>query len=95
MDALHAVNEFKPHVILLDLAMPGVDGLDVCRKLRADPKLAAIKVIALSGFSDAETRVKTAVAGFDLHLRKPVNADAVLEVLAALRLSLQMAGNLK
>jgi CheY-like chemotaxis protein len=89
-EALHAVKDFSPHVILLDIAMPGTDGLDVCRQLRADSEYAAVKIIALSGFSDAEMRSKTAEAGFDLHLRKPIKMDDVLELLATLRLSIQM-----
>ena len=89
--ALRIVAEFVPHVILLDLAMPGKDGLDVCRTLRGDLGLAGVKIIAISGLSDNDMRRQTADAGFDLHLRKPISMDAVLDILATVRVSLSMS----
>jgi CheY-like chemotaxis protein len=76
--ALVAADEFRPDVCLLDLTMPGMDGDQVAARLRdADPdhKLALVAVTAL-GSEDA--RYRTARAGFDLHLVKPVDPNQVL-----------------
>ncbi|MBP2158165.1 MULTISPECIES: response regulator [Asticcacaulis] len=81
--ALEAVERFQPDVILLDLGMPGLNGLQVARALRADPRHSGIKIIAQTGWGDSEMRRRTAEAGFDLHLVKPVDL-AVLEDMLAL-----------
>lgn len=88
--ALRIVDSFVPQVVLLDLAMPGKDGLDVCRTLRANPTLASVKIIAISGFSDSEMRRQTAEAGFDLHLRKPISMDSVLDMLDTIRVGVSV-----
>jgi two-component system OmpR family response regulator len=83
--ALLAALEFQPDVILLDLAMPGMSGLEVCDRLRGDPRFSHVKIIAQTGSGDAEMRRKTAEHGFDLHLVKPVNLDLLENMLALLR----------
>lgn len=82
--ALEAVERFRPDVILLDLGMPGLNGLQVARALRADPRHSAIKIIAQTGWGDSEMRRRTAEAGFDLHLVKPVDLDVLEDMLALL-----------
>ncbi len=83
-DALAEAHNFHPHVVLLDLGMPGMNGYEVCKALRADATLGHIKIIAQTGWSDAESRRKTALTGFDLHLVKPVNMTVLTEMLALL-----------
>ena len=78
-EALSAVREFTPHAMILDLGMPEMDGFEVARAVRADPRIAATRLIALSGYGQPEDRRRTAEAGFDEHLVKPVEHE-VLQV---------------
>ncbi|WP_031239059.1 response regulator [Asticcacaulis sp. AC466] len=86
-EALELAGSIRPDVILLDLSMPDIDGVDVARILRADPRLAGVKIIALTAYGDAEARQKTAAAGFDLHLTKPVRFEVLADMLDLLRLA--------
>ncbi|WAC46833.1 response regulator [Asticcacaulis sp. SL142] len=84
--ALQIAREFRPDVILLDIGMPGMDGIAVCQGLRAAPETRSVKIIAQTGWGDDAMRRKTAEAGFDLHLVKPVNFDVLGDMLALLRM---------
>lgn len=76
-DGLMAVDTFKPHVILCDLAMPGEDGFDFVRKLRAREggQKPAIPVLALTALASEEDKRQALAAGFQLHLAKPIDID--------------------
>jgi signal transduction histidine kinase len=76
-DALSTAHAFSPDVIILDLGMPEMDGYAVARAVRADPALARTRLIALSGYGQAEDRRRTAEAGFDAHLVKPVEHEVL------------------
>ncbi len=78
--ALGAVDAAAPEVVLLDLGLPGMDGLEVARRLRAGG--FAAKLVALSGYGQPEDRVRTRDAGFDAHLVKPVDLDALVPLLS-------------
>lgn len=80
--ALAEVEAFDPDVVLLDLGMPRMDGIETCRRLRALPHGAEAHVIAVTGWGQEESRRQTQEAGFDAHLVKPVEPDALLAVLA-------------
>jgi PAS domain S-box-containing protein len=82
--ALDAAREFRPDVVLLDVGLPGMDGLEVARQLRADPHTRSAALVAVTGFGQDEDRRKTREAGFDLHLVKPVEPDELRRVLSAL-----------
>jgi signal transduction histidine kinase len=75
--------ETRPEAALVDIGLPGIDGFEVARRIRADPRGAAIKLIALSGYGSPEQRAEARAAGFDHHLVKPADP----EQLAALLLS--------
>ncbi|MDV6331443.1 response regulator [Asticcacaulis sp. 201] len=83
--ALRVAADFRPDVVLLDIGMPHMDGLEVGKALRAMPGLSGIKIIAQTGWGDSRTRRQTAEAGFDLHLVKPVNMDMLEDMLWLLR----------
>ena len=70
-----------PDVALVDIGLPGIDGYEVARRLRADPATARIRLIALTGYGLAEDQRRVLDAGFDLHLVKPVDLHRLLEVL--------------
>jgi CheY-like chemotaxis protein len=73
--------QFKPDVAILDIGMPGMDGHEVCRRLRAEPWGASIRVIALTGWGAEEDRRRTRAAGFNVHLVKPVDRETLTNAL--------------
>ena len=79
--AVEVAHEFRPEVVLLDIGMPVMDGFEVCRKLRSDTSLCGTRVVAQTGWGDPETRRRTAEAGFDEHLTKPVNLEKLKALL--------------
>lgn len=79
--ALALAGTFRPQVVLLDLGLPGMDGFEVARRLRARPELAATRLIAITGYGQARDRQATAAAGFERHLTKPVDVDSLLALL--------------
>ena len=76
-DALKVAERRQPDLVLLDVMMPGMEGFEVCRRLRADPRTAAIPIILLTALSDPADRLRGFEAGADEFLTKPV-ADDVL-----------------
>jgi CheY-like chemotaxis protein len=74
----------RPDIILMDIAMPGVDGLEATRKLRADEMLRSIPVIALTAYNTGGFRRAAADAGFDGYLTKPINFDRLHELIQSL-----------
>jgi two-component system CheB/CheR fusion protein len=79
--ALDAARGFRPDLVLLDIGLPGMDGYDVARRLRIDPEVPALTLVALTGFGQDEDRRRTSAAGFDHHLTKPVEYDALAELI--------------
>jgi DNA-binding response OmpR family regulator len=75
--ALAAAAQFGPCTVLLDLGMPGMDGYDVARELRRDPRWQALRIIALTGWGQEADRRKTSEYGFDFHMTKPIDLDAL------------------
>jgi len=73
----------EPAVILLAIMMPGIDGFEVCRRLKADPKLKKIPVIILTGMADPKLSLQAFKAGAELALRKPTEAATLLRTLQA------------
>lgn len=63
----------QPNLILMDIQLPGVDGITALRQLRADPRTASIPVIALTAFAMKDDRERFLAAGFDGYLDKPIN----------------------
>jgi PAS domain S-box-containing protein len=81
-EAIERAREFQPHVVLLDLGLPVMDGLQVARALRQDETLSDVYIAALTGWGAESDRRRTAEAGFDAHLTKPVELASLEEVLA-------------
>lgn len=82
--ALETADEWRPDVMLLDIGMPRMSGYEVCRRLRAQEWGQAMTVIAQTGWGSHEDRLRSAQAGFDLHLTKPVDPTKLLRLLAEL-----------
>jgi signal transduction histidine kinase/ActR/RegA family two-component response regulator len=79
--ALRTAIEFRPDVMVLDLGMPGLDGYAVAQAVRKDATLTGVRLIALSGYGHPDARQRTAEAGFDVHLVKPVEVGVLVAAL--------------
>jgi PAS domain S-box-containing protein len=82
--ALAMAESYSPSVILLDIGMPGMDGFEVARRLRALPRVEPVVLAALTGWGQQEDRRRTAEAGFDHHFVKPLDAKVLGSLLDAL-----------
>jgi CheY-like chemotaxis protein len=75
--ALEVAQAERPHAVLLDLGMPGMDGYEVARRLRQDAHAQDVRIVALTGWGQEEDRARTRAAGFTFHLTKPVDIAAL------------------
>jgi CheY-like chemotaxis protein len=75
------VQEARPGLVLCDLGLPGMDGLDVCRSIRALALQPSPMIVAVTGWGRNGDRQRTKEAGFDRHLVKPVAPDDLLAIL--------------
>ncbi len=82
--ALDLAKRFRPDVVLLDLGLPGLDGFDVCSRLRSEPELAHSRIIAVTAYAHDEHRVRSRAAGCDLHITKPYDPQHLLAVVRSL-----------
>jgi signal transduction histidine kinase/CheY-like chemotaxis protein len=82
--ALEAAERFRPDVILLDLGMPGMNGYEVCHKIRMQPWGGDILLIAQTGWGQDQDRQRTKDVGFDGHLTKPIDHDQLEKILTDL-----------
>ena len=80
--AVEAAEEFRPDVILLDIGLPKLNGYEACRRIREQPWSKGMVIVALTGWGQDEDRRRSAEAGFDHHMVKPVEVDALEKVLA-------------
>lgn len=81
---IHVAALTRPDIILMDIAMPGVDGLEATRKLRQDASLRSIPIIALTAYDTGGFRRAAADAGFDGYLTKPINFDRLHDLIQSL-----------
>ena len=72
-DGLALIETFRPHLVLLDLQMPGLDGADLCRAVKSAPATRSTRILAMSGLGEAGTRERMLAAGADAFLPKPFN----------------------
>jgi signal transduction histidine kinase/CheY-like chemotaxis protein len=80
-DAMAALETFDPQVVLLDIGMPELDGYEVARRIRASDRHRHVVIIALTGWGQEHDRRQTRAAGFDHHVVKPPDIDALRELL--------------
>jgi CheY-like chemotaxis protein len=82
VEAVEAARAFRPQVIMLDIGMPRLDGYRAAREIRKHPDAQGIKLVALTGWGQDDDRRRAREAGFDAHLVKPAELDALCRVLA-------------
>jgi CheY-like chemotaxis protein len=83
--ALDLAAEFLPDLVLLDIGLPGMDGYEVARRLRMRQEIARMRLVAVTGYGQQEDRDRARDAGFDQHLVKPVEPDALNAVLGSVQ----------
>ena len=81
LSAPGAAETFRPAVVLLDLGLPGLDGLEVARRIRSETWGKGMILIATTGWGSAADRRRSSEAGFDHHMVKPVDLDELEKVL--------------
>ncbi len=82
-DAVRMAVKMKPDLVLLDIGLPEIDGYEVCRMLRREPSLRGTKIVAQTGWSLPEQKRMAQEAGFDEHLVKPIDLQALQDLLAS------------
>ena len=83
LSVLRQVKEFRPEIVLLDIGLPGKNGYDVARELRALPASPVRLIAAMTGYGQAEDRQRSAEAGFDVHLTKPLDLEQLRDLLVS------------
>lgn len=83
-EGVQAAESLRPDVILLDIGMPEMDGYETCRQMREQPWGKELFIIAVSGYGQEEDKQKARAAGFDDHLTKPIDIEALIQVLSRL-----------
>lgn len=83
--ALETAHDYRPDVVLLDIGLPKMDGYEVAKKMRQQPFLTNVVLVAMTGYGQESDRQRSQEAGFDHHLVKPANFKKVQEILALRR----------
>ena len=84
LEALEALPDYDPEIVLLDIGMPGMDGYEVARRIRARSPGPRPAIVALTGWGQEQDRREARAAGFDRHLVKPAEIDALKALLTSL-----------
>lgn len=82
-EALQVLERFTPRLILMDIQLPGIDGLELTRRLKADPKWRHTTIVALTAYAMKGDDEKAIAAGCDGYITKPVDTDTLPRLVAA------------
>ena len=80
-EALSVLREFRPRLILMDLQMPGMDGLELTRRLKKDPELASVTILALTAYAMKGDEERARAAGCDGYVAKPIDTRTIASVI--------------
>jgi len=83
-EALRVLETFTPSLILMDLQLPGMDGLELTRQLKADPERHSIAIVALTAYAMKGDELKALTAGCDGYIAKPIDVEELPKTLSAL-----------
>jgi CheY-like chemotaxis protein len=81
-EALQVLQNFHPRVILMDIQLPGMDGLELTRRLKADPAFSAVSIVAVTASAMKGDEEKARRAGCDGYVTKPVDTRSILQIVA-------------
>jgi CheY-like chemotaxis protein len=82
-EALATAEAFHPETVFMDLGLPGLDGYEVCQRIRATAWGKKVRLVAVSGWARPEDQQRSAAAGFDLHLVKPVDPRVLIKIVGS------------
>lgn len=77
-EGLLKVGTFRPQLLVLDLRMPGIDGFEVCRRIKSDPVLRTAKILAITGYPEGDARERALESGADAFLTKPFTVEELM-----------------
>jgi CheY-like chemotaxis protein len=80
-EGLRVAERVHPDIVLCDIGLPDIDGFEVARRIRGRADLPVVRLIALTGYGQAEDMREAVKAGFDAHVTKPVNLDELMTLL--------------
>lgn len=80
--AVAAAIRFRPELVFMDLGLPGMDGFEVCERIRKQAGLQHVRIIAITGYSGDDYRARSKAAGCEMHLLKPVSPRVLEELLS-------------
>jgi PAS domain S-box-containing protein len=80
-EALAVLDSYVPHTAIVDIGMPEMDGYQLAERIRRDPRHAGLRLVALTGWGQSSDRARTQACGFDAHLTKPAEIDALTAIL--------------
>jgi CheY-like chemotaxis protein len=81
-EALEVLRTFSPRLILMDIQLPGIDGLELTRRLKSDPKTAHIAIVALTAYAMKGDEEKALASGCDGYITKPIDPDTLPTIVA-------------
>ena len=81
LDVCTIADEWQPFAVVLDIVMPGLDGLELARRLRRNPRTSHMLLIACTAFASTEDKARARAAGFDAHCAKPLTPERIIRVL--------------
>jgi CheY-like chemotaxis protein len=87
--AVQSAAEFRPDLVLLDVGMPGMNGYEACASIRSQPNGVAMRIVAVTGWGQPADVRRSEDAGFDRHFVKPIELDALMDLIAGLVASLK------
>jgi two-component system, cell cycle response regulator DivK len=83
-EVMRTLETFQPVLILMDVQLPGIDGLELTRRLKRDPRTSGILIVALTAYAMKGDEEKAIAAGCDAYVAKPIDPDALPRLLAEL-----------
>jgi CheY-like chemotaxis protein len=81
LEGVTAILQHQPDIAFVDVGMPGIDGYEVARRVRADPRGRRVFLVALTGYTHEAAKTRAQAAGFDVHFAKPINIAMLHELL--------------
>lgn len=82
VEALNEMGAETPSVLVTDIQLPGIDGLELVRRVRATPQLADLPIVAVTAHAMENDRMRILAAGCDEHLTKPIDAQALVRIVS-------------
>jgi len=84
LKALEEIKKARPDLVLLDIMIPGIDGFEVCRRIKADPETASLPVVMLTAKKSSADQARGVEAGADAYITKPFKSGKIIEVVEEL-----------